>query len=139
MQITTFITNHWELFATFGVIVGLLVVTANAARLKGVQSVTPEAATSLINHDDAVIVDVREDKEFKEGHIVNSVHIPMGNIGDHLQDLGKYKDKPIVIACRSGNRSGTVCNTLKKEGFNNVYNLAGGLLAWKNENYPVTK
>lgn len=139
MQLTTFIVNHWELFTAFGVIVGLLMASSHIAKLKGIHPVTPDGTTSLINHDDAVVLDIREDNEFKDGHILNSIHIPMGKISERLKELEKYKDNPVVIACQSGNRSADVGNTLKKEGFKKVYNLTGGLLAWKNANYPVTK
>jgi rhodanese-related sulfurtransferase len=92
----------------------------------------------LIN-DDALVLDVREDKEWAEGHIPNAKHIPLGQLSKRISELDKYKDKPIVVSCRSGHRSATACRTLKKDGFEQTHNLMGGIIAWENANLPVTK
>ena len=58
----------------------------------------------------------------------------------HLNELSdKYKDKPIICSCRSGQRSAQACSMLKKHGFENVYNLRGGMMAWESDSLPVTK
>jgi rhodanese-related sulfurtransferase len=91
----------------------------------------------MINHQDAVLIDVREDGEFAEGHILNAIHIPLGALSANLNRLEKYRNAPIIVGCRSGNRSAHACRLLKKKGFENVYNLHGGILAWQNANLPV--
>ena len=93
----------------------------------------------MINHDDALVLDVRENKEYNEGHIINSLHIPLSNIKTRMNSLEKYKSKKVIIACRSGHRSGQACATLKKEGFENVFNLSGGVMAWESANLPLIK
>ena len=87
----------------------------------------------------AVVLDVREDNEYLKGHIINSVHIPLSYLSNRIGELDKHKDKPIIVSCRSGQRSGQACAMLKKQGFENVYNLSGGMMAWQNDNLPVTK
>lgn len=121
------------------VITSMLLMSTFGERLRGYQSTSPGEATMLINREDAIVLDVRETNEFQTGHIVNSVHIPQGSLKDRLSELEKHKDKPIVVACRSGHRSGQACSVLKKSGYENVYNLSGGVMAWESANLPLQK
>lgn len=134
-----FLTNHYILSGAWLVVAGMLIYSFFSARLRGFSSIHPATATQLINRENAVILDVREDNEYREGHIVNSVHIPVSFLRDRMKDLDKYKDRPIIVGCRSGQRSSQACAILKKQGFDNVYNLNGGIMAWKNDNLPLTK
>ena len=119
---------------------GFMLLAPNlGARLRGIKEVGVMEATQLINHRDAVVVDVREDKEYFSGHIPQSKHIPLGELKVRLRDLEKFKGKPLVIGCRSGNRSMGACGILKKHGFEEVYNLKGGIIAWEQANMPVEK
>lgn len=97
------------------------------------------AAVQLINHQDALVLDVREDIEYDAGHIANARHIPVGKLEGRLQELEKFKNKPIVVVCRSGMRSNRACSVLRKQGFANVHNLEGGINAWQQASLPVAK
>lgn len=108
-------------------------------RLSGVKQIGPQEAVMLFNHQDALILDVRENSEFADGHIAKAKHVPVGQLKTRLSELEKFKDKPIVAVCRSGNRSGHACGVLRKAGFENVYNLAGGMGAWEQANLPREK
>ncbi|TXG76546.1 MAG: rhodanese-like domain-containing protein [Rhodocyclaceae bacterium] len=101
-------------------------------------SVSPLEATLLINREDALVLDVREPAEWSKGHIPNARHIPLGQIEKRLGELDKFKSKPIIVSCASGNRSSSVCGTLRKAGFEKVFNLAGGIPAWEQAGQPVT-
>jgi rhodanese-related sulfurtransferase len=90
----------------------------------------------MLNHENAIMVDMREDKDYREGHIVNALHTPDSN---NEAKLNKYRDRPLIVYCRSGNRSAALCRKLKKQGFESVYNLKGGLLAWQRAELPLTK
>jgi len=125
--------------AAFVAISAMLMMSLFGQRLRGYLAASPAEATTLINREDAVVLDVRETNEFQNGHIVNSVHIPQGFLKDRLNELEKYKTKPIVIACRSGHRSGQACSLLKKNGYENIYNLSGGVMAWESANLPLQK
>lgn len=138
-QYIEFLTNHYMLGGAWVAVAGLLIYSFFSARLRGFNSVNPAMATQLINRENAVILDVREDNEYRDGHIVNSVHIPLSYLNDRLKELDKLKDKPVIVGCRSGQRSSQACATLKKLGFASVYNLSGGIMAWKNDNLPLTK
>jgi rhodanese-related sulfurtransferase len=134
-----FISNNLLLFAALLVIMTMLFLNLFGAKLKGYENKSPTDAIQMINHQDAIVLDVREDKEFNSGHIINSLHIPQGNLKTRLNELDKYKDKPIIVSCRSGHRSGQACSLLKKQGFETVFNLSGGVMAWQNANLPLTK
>jgi rhodanese-related sulfurtransferase len=108
-------------------------------RFRGIKEVNSSAALQLINHKNAVVLDVRESSEYDAGHVLNAKLVPLGKLKERIGELEKYKDQPIVVVCRSGNRSGTACFILGKQGFNQAYNLAGGVLAWQKSGLPLEK
>lgn len=108
-------------------------------RIRGIKDVDCVAATQLINHKNALVLDVREDSEYKSGHVLNATHIPLGKLNERVGELEKYRDQPIVVVCRSGNRSCSACSLLGKQGFTQAYNLAGGMMAWQKANLPLEK
>ncbi len=99
----------------------------------------PVEAVLKMNHEDAVVLDVREPAEYAQGHIPRARHVPLGELSRRLNELEKFRDKPIIVACRSGHRSAGACGILARNGFQNVYNLAGGMIAWEAANLPVEK
>ncbi len=105
----------------------------------GGDSVSPAEATQLMNRENAVVVDVRDAGEVKEGRIPNARHIVLGELGQRLGELEKFKDKPVIVCCRSGSRSANGAAVLRKAGFSRVYNLAGGLAAWEQAGQPITR
>ena len=108
-------------------------------RLSGVKEASIAEALQLINHKNALILDVREENEFKTGHIMNSRLIPLGKLKERIGELERYREQPIVVVCRSGQRTNAACVLLGKQGFSLVYNLAGGILAWQKANLPLKK
>ena len=104
----------------------------------GTGGISVSEATNLINREDGVVVDVRETGEWSTGHIPNARHIALGQLSGHISELEKVKEKPIIICCASGNRSSSACATLRKAGFQRVFNLAGGIGAWRDAGLPVT-
>ena len=134
-----FIANHWVLVLALVVIAVLLVMDTFKRRLLGFRDIKPQEAVRLINHEGAVPLDVREDQEFREGHIVNALHIPYGIIEKRLAELESYKSRALIVYCRSGQRSAQASAVLRKQGFEHVYKLSGGMLAWRSADLPVVK
>ncbi len=135
-QFSAFFAANWPLFLALIIILFMLVrsyVGPGAAR-----SVSPMELLQLINHQNALVLDVRTDKEYRDGHIINSMHIPLSRLSEQLSKLAAYKHASVVIVCRSGARSAQAAGTLRKAGFEQVYNLAGGIMAWQNANMPLT-
>ncbi len=133
-----FIQDNWMLVALAVASGAMLAWSFIGSKLSGVEQADTLKATRLFN-DDALILDVREDKEFASGHIPKAKHIPLGALNGRIQELDKFKNQPILVTCRSGQRSARACGMLKKAGFETVYNQAGGILAWERANLPTTK
>jgi rhodanese-related sulfurtransferase len=133
-----FLQDNWMLVALAVVSGAMLIWSFIGGQLSGVEQADTLKATRLYN-DDALVLDVREDKEFTSGHIPKARHIPLGQLSSRLQELDKFKSRPILVTCRSGQRSARACGMLKKAGFETVFNQAGGIIAWERANLPVVK
>ena len=108
-------------------------------RIRGIKEINCIEAMQLINHKNALVLDVRESKEFDSGHVLNSKLVPLGSLRERIGELERFRDRPIVVICRSGNRSNMACALLGKQGFSQAYNLAGGVLAWQKANLPLAR
>lgn len=85
----------------------------------------------------AVIVDVREPDEWRQGHIPGAVHIPLGQLGMHA---GRFdRSQELIMVCRSGNRSAAAVGALTQAGYEQVSNLQGGMIAWNFRRLPVAR
>lgn len=104
----------------------------------GSQSLSPSQATLLMNRENAVVIDVRESGEWNNGHIAGARHIPMPLLQEKIPELEKFKKRPLIICCASGNRSSSAANTLRKAGFEKVFNLTGGITSWREAKLPLT-
>ena len=138
-QLVEFAGNHPGLFLALSIVIGLLVWSLLGDQIAGIKPLLPQAATLLINHENAIVLDVREENEYTQGHILNSMHIPLSQLSERISRLEKYRDRPIIASCMSGSRSGRACSLLKKNGFEKVHNLKGGIVAWQNANLPLSK
>ena len=138
-QFGEFVINHWDLFLALLIILSLLAGGPVSRRLRGFEDVEPQRAVGLMNHENAVFLDVREESEYREGYAPESVQVPYSNLGKSLERLASFKGRPIIIGCRSGHRSGRAAGILRKNGFDRVYNLKGGFLAWENAGLPLNR
>ena len=138
-QYVEFILHHPYLFLALIGLLTTLIGSELRRRLLGLKEVSPLEATQLLNHEDAVLLDVREPQEYQDGHLPNSIRIPLGTLRDKVTSLEKHRERPIIVVCRSGNRSAQAVHLLKQQGYQTVYNLSGGLHAWRNANLPVSK
>jgi rhodanese-related sulfurtransferase len=132
-----FLLNNLALVALFLASGALLVWPEIAPFAGGGSSVGTLDATRLMNQPGSLVLDVRESAEFAAGHLPRARHIPLGELGRRVDEIAKFREKPVVVTCRSGARSGSACRTLRKAGFTNVHNLKGGIGAWQQANLPV--
>ena len=135
-QLFEFIGNHYILSGLFVVLMGLFV--KNELQ-RGGRAVSAQQLVDLINREGAVVVDVRDKKEFGEGHIVDALNIPHTAITSRIGELERHKVKPVVVACKMGQHSSAVGTILRKAGFENVARLRGGITEWRNQNLPVVR
>lgn len=97
----------------------------------GVKLVTPEEMESILQLEDAQVVDVRTQREYDKSHIANSQNIDY-NSPTFEEDISKLdKAKPVILYCRGGTRSAKCAKKLKEAGFEKVYDLDGGISKWK--------
>ncbi|MCO6449938.1 MAG: rhodanese-like domain-containing protein [Caldilineales bacterium] len=101
--------------------------------------VTVQAAdvNALLDNPDVVLIDVREPDEYAAGHIPGATLIPLGSIPSRMSEIPA--DKTVIAVCRSGNRSGQATQFLRDQGFDNVHNMDGGMIAWEQAGYQVEK
>ncbi len=135
----TFLLAEWMLSITFLVLFIMLLWGVIAPSMRGFSELKPVDIVRLINSDNTLVLDVRSENEFIDGHIVNSINIPFSYLTKRFEELGDDKERPLVVICKSGARAKSAGTLLCKEGFKNVTVLAGGLMAWQHDKYPVAK
>jgi rhodanese-related sulfurtransferase len=135
-QLFEFAGNHYILVSLFLVLVVAFIINEGK---QGGAAISPSNLVTLVNREGAVIVDVRDGKEFGNGHIAGAVNIPATSIDSRVGDLVAYKDKPVVLVCKIGQHAGAAGRKLKAQGFENVRRLSGGMAEWTASNLPVVK
>lgn len=138
-RLLEFFSNHPGLVMAFLAVLGALIWTLFQGGGRGVKKVNPSDAIRLVNSEDAIVIDVRGESEFKKGHILNSVHVPQNYLKDHLAKLEKHRQQPVIMACRTGSESARAGAVLVGHGFEKVYTLNGGILAWEAASLPLVK
>ena len=131
-----FVVNHYILVSLF---VALLVAILILESRRGGAKISAQGAVNLINKDEAVVVDIRDRKEFGEGRITGSINIPLNSLKSRVGELSKFKDKQIIVADKMGQHSAMAVKQLNAEGFSNVVRLNGGVADWKASNLPLVK
>jgi len=137
-QYLEFVGNHPILFAALVAVLGMIGWMEYERIFSGVKTLSPMEATRLQNDEDAVFVDVREESEFKAGHIFNSRHIPSSAFDKRIGELDKVKKKPIIVYCTNGPRASRAAGKLRKKEFESVYTIAGGLGGWEKAGMPLS-
>jgi rhodanese-related sulfurtransferase len=103
------------------------------------KKVSPAEAVQLINRAKTTILDVREGKEYADGHLPDAKHIPAGELKQRIAELEKFKNRTIVVVCQKGGRAFGAAKILEGAGFDNVVVLEGGQAAWQTAGLPVAK
>ena len=139
-QIIEFVGNHTLLCIAFLITLGMLVYTEYMRMSTAKTALGPYDATQKMNAGESVFLDVRDESEFKGGHLLNARSMPVNKLAERMHELEKFKNKDIVVYCDNGMRASRAVIKLKKSGFERLFTLAGGLAAWEKANLPtVTK
>jgi rhodanese-related sulfurtransferase len=131
-----FVSAQWYWFALLS---ALLAALAWWESRKAGPQVTPQQLSLMVNNENALVLDVRSDKEFRQGHIVNALNMPATGFNDHIKQLDKHKERPLVLVCKVGQQTGNVAKQLRAAGFEKVYRLSGGMMEWSGSQMPVVK
>lgn len=112
-------------------------VVADSGAVELPVNINAQQLEQIRNRDDVVVLDVREDWEYAEGHIPGAVLVPLGQIPDRINEIPT--DKTVVAVCRSGNRSNQATQFLRQQGFDNIHNMTGGMNSWVQSGYDVAR
>jgi rhodanese-related sulfurtransferase len=137
-QLAEHVANHPFLAMGFVATLVAVVFFEIRQRAQGQSNVSAPDAVRLINQG-AVVIDVRKPTEYQAGHIVNSKHVELAEVGPEQSVLKKQKNKVLITVCDNGISSGRAAATLRKAGFDKVFSLKGGLQGWRAENLPLVK
>lgn len=137
-QILTFIIHHWMLSSLLVVCIAAYIILEMTSNKPQKDNISPQAAVNLINHQNAVIIDLRNESAFLEGHIVGALNIPSQTLDKKIGTLQKYKETPILLVCARGMTGKTSADLLKQKGFQ-ALNLEGGIEAWRQASLPLVK
>lgn len=138
-QLFEFVTHHSILVSLFVFAVTFWLATEVRHRKIGPQKLSLQSAIAILNHQEGVLVDLRNAAEYNKGHVQGALHLPLAQISGATNQLQKVKGKPVILACQAGQQAPTACATLKKQGFEALYYLEGGMAAWISEHLPVVK
>ncbi|AZQ82887.1 rhodanese-like domain-containing protein [Colwellia sp. Arc7-635] len=139
-QLITFAMSQPLLSGAWLVIVLLIIIMTIKIQMSPIKQLSTQEMTFLINRESGVVVDSRTEKDFKAGHIVDSLHLSNEKVSKNdFVSLEKHKDNPIIVVCSAGMSAGKVASELAKAGFSRVSILKGGMSAWISAGLPVTK
>ena len=132
-QAFDFINNNWMLVSVWALFLIAFLWDNNQ---RSGASISPAQATQMINKQDAMVLDIRDKKDFEAGHLANAKNIPYASLAERMSELESAKEHPTVLVCKSGQSVGMAGKTLKQKGFQ-VFRLSGGMIEWTNQNLPV--
>ena len=138
-QLAEFITNHIFLVVLFLAAMFLFLITAYKQASTGLQTVSAEQLTRLVNQQNAKLVDIRPADAFAQGHMVNAINMPMSEIEAGKIKTDGLKKRPVVVYCQMGRTSMKACQSLNKAGVESTFSLQGGINAWLNDKMPLSK
>ena len=106
---------------------------------QGGAAISTSNLVTLVNREGAVILDIRDNKEYSAGHIAGAINMPYASVDSRIGELEGYKEKPLVLVCKMGQHSSSAGRKLKAQGFTDLRRLAGGMSEWSASNLPVVK
>lgn len=136
-QIIEFVGNHTLLIVAFFATLGMLIYTEYMRITSASSTLSPYDATQRMNTGESLFLDVRDESEYKQGHLLNARSMPVNKLAERMHELEKYKEKDIVVYCDNGMRTSRALAKLKKSGFTQLGSLEGGLKAWEKANLPT--
>lgn len=135
-----FVTNHWILASLLGVVLFAFILNEMiGGHFGSKQEVSAERAVQLMNHQEAVVFDVRPEAAFLDGHIVGAEQVTAASLDKKMSHLQKYLKKPIIVATPIGQDTGKMVGLLQQKGFVQVFVLSGGVQGWKSAGMPLIK
>ena len=137
-ELISFFAEHWILSSIF-VFLFISVIAVESFLAKEKEGITTDVAIDLINHKNAVVIDLRAKQEFEASHIINSLNFKIDDLATNNKKLTRYQKKQIILVGGKGASCFDAAAKLQKLGFNNVSVLIGGINSWVNASLPLVK
>ncbi len=138
-HVLEFLVEHWALTGTFVLLLLWLSQVSTGKVVKGVEMLTPGECIQKINKEQGVLIDIRDESKFGQGHIVNSINMQLSLLESDTKKLQKYKTKPIIMVCQLGQPAVKAAKIMKDNGFETVFCLKGGIQAWVADELPLVQ
>lgn len=139
-QFIEFFGNHPLLSGIWVVLFVLIVASWFKSMFSSIKAISPTQLTLLVNRENAVVVDIRSEDDFRKGHITDAKNLTQAQIdSQQLAGLEKQKDAPIIVVCQAGMSASKAAASLAKQGFTKVSILQGGMGTWTGASLPVVK
>jgi rhodanese-related sulfurtransferase len=139
-KLPQFIGNHEALAALFAILLVALIVAQISTLFSQTRELTPAGLTQLINRDSPLLIDLSAIGDFEKMHVPGARHVLMSQFDPENKELAKAKELPVVVMDKDGQGNSTkATQRLVKAGFQKVYYLGGGVLAWHAAQLPVAK
>lgn len=138
-QITDFSANNPLIVGVFVALLVALFFNELKHATQKFKSLAPAEVIQMMNNEDVMLLDVRESSETAAGKIAKAIQIPAGSVAQRINELERHRNKPLIIYCKTGARSRIACSALIKDGFEKIYSMNGGILAWQEAHLPVVK
>lgn len=135
-KLLEFTSNHMLLVLALMISFFVVVFTELRRKASGLVNIEAAEVVKLVNND-ALVIDLRGTEAFSRGHIVSAKNIPSDELDTKLNQLQRFKSKPIVAVCEAGVTSTKAIDTLRAAGFESVYGLRGGMTGWSQAGLPV--
>lgn len=137
-QFSSFLAEHSMLSAAWVGIFVAIIVTSIRIKMSPIKQLSPQDLTFVVNKEEGVVLDIRPEKDFRKGHVIDAKNISQEKVKNNdFSTLEKHKDKPIIVVCAAGITASKVADQLLKAGFTQASLLKGGMNAWTGAGLPV--
>ena len=137
-QLLDYLAHHPVLVALTGLAAAVALGYEAWLRAQSAGGLPPQDVIRLMNQG-ATVLDLRQAEEFAAGHISGARHFDPAQLGNATEALRKYKERPLIVYCDRGATAAGAARQLVRQGFKTVFNLRGGLAAWRAENLPLAR
>lgn len=131
-----FLVAHWLLSLLFITLL-LCYLGFEIFYSQNSKQISPIMAVDLLNHQQAVIIDIRSKEAYEQGHIINAINIPQEQLMAEPKKVQRYKNNPIILVCAVGKDSAKVIAKLSELNFSKVLQVSGGMQEWVASGFPL--
>ena len=138
-QYIAFFFHHWGLGLLLAMVILAIIIYESWSGTVGPKQLSAEKVVEIINHENGVVIDLRDKESFKQGHIINAVNLPASDLSTQTKVLEKCHQKPVILIAAQPARLSSTLKFLQQQNFTKIHILRNGMRAWIDANLPVEK